>query len=94
MLYDCHLNHMNEDELRNYAHKQKELEDSYAELLYAKDKVIESMQNLINAQQFAEGRHLEFTRHRDEIARIEYDIRQKYDKYKETPTCAGAIKSE
>ena len=87
MLYDCYINHMDEDELRNYAHHQNEIEERYGELVYEKNEMIELLQRLYNTQQSMYERLIKLNLCRDGFCGVENEIRGKYEQYTEKPVC-------
>ena len=89
MLYDSQINHMDEDELRNYAHHQNEIEERYGELVHAKTEMIELFQRLYNTQQYMYARLNELNLCRDRFVGFESEMRTKYEKYGNVPYCSN-----
>ena len=87
MLYDCYINHMSDDELRNYAHHQNEIEERYSELVHSKDEMIELFQRLFNTQQYMNARLHELNSCRDRFVNFESEMRVKYEKYEPRISC-------
>ena len=83
MLRDWTLNEMNEDELRNYAHHQNEVEMRYGELVFSLNDQIESLEEylrkVINAEECLKKLNLL----KSNFVRFEDEMIQKYG-YAET----------
>ena len=87
MIYDCILNEMNADELRNYAHHMNELDERRGELNFAQDELISAYKRALSCEQYrmdtlnalncAQGRLGELTR----------NMEQKYEYAMPRPCC-------
>ena len=87
MLYDYCLNQMSEDELRNYAHHQNEIEEAYGGLIQAKNEMIDALTYLYRDQQFMYEQLSRLNQLRDNFGEFENEMREKYKDYEPKPVC-------
>lgn len=85
MLPEEIINHMNVDELRNYAVHLSEILDAHGTLSYAQDEIILAMQGLLNARNYKEDSLLRLNARRDCYREFEKEMEHKYDEY--MPVC-------
>lgn len=94
MIHDYILNEMNEDELRNYAHHQNDIENIYGELVYALNEQIDILQRLYNAGDYSHSMLRSLNLKRDNFVRFENEMREKYEYAEPRPVCTTMGETE
>ena len=87
MLYDYCLNHMTEDELRNYAHHMNEIEDDYGNLVHACNEEIDLLRHLYNERGYHQDALNRLNLTRTQFIEFENEMREKYKEYYPHPVC-------
>ena len=78
MLDDYYLNQMNEDELKNYASHQNEIEICYIDIISVKNEIIDILQKLYITQKCMYDKINQLTTCRENFEDFEYEISEKY----------------
>ena len=87
MIYDVILNHMTEDELRNYISRMFDVQQADQELIYAECAVIEDLQHLSNDRAHEKECFIRFNRERDWLADLDKQMHEKYKSFLQEPVC-------
>lgn len=78
-LYDCILNEMNVDELRNYAHHMNEVDERRGQLVFSQSEVIDAYKRLVSCEQYRVESLRALNREQDELGLFAREMEQKYD---------------
>lgn len=87
MLRDKILNHMDVDELRNYAALQNEIINVYGSLVCANDDVIAHWSDLYFVQNHKADVLKSLNRRKSDMAMFTHVMEEKYKEYFPAPTC-------
>ena len=79
ILYDCILNEMNVDELRNYAHHMNEVDERRGQLVFCQSEVIDAYKRLVSCEQYRVESLRALNREQDEFGLFAREMEQKYD---------------
>lgn len=92
MIYDCILNEMNADELRNYAHHMNELEERRGELNFAQDELISAYKQVLSSEQYRMNILNVLNRVQEALGEFKRNMEQKYEYAMPRPCCAEPSK--
>lgn len=87
ILYDCILNEMNVDELRNYAHHMNEVDERRGQLVFSQSEVIDAYKRLVSCEQYRVESLRALNREQDECDLFAREMEQKYDYAMPRPAC-------
>ena len=87
ILYDCILNEMNVDELRNYAHHMNEVDEWRGQLVFSQSEVIDAYKRLVSCEQYRVESLRALNREQDECGLFAREMEQKYDYAMPRPVC-------
>ena len=87
ILYDCILNEMNVDELRNYAHHMNEVDERRGHLVFSQNEVIDAYKRLVSCEQLRVETLRALNREQDELGLFAREMEQKYDYAMPRPVC-------
>ena len=79
MIYDCILNEMNIDELRNYAHHMNELDERRGELNFAQDELISAYKRALSCEQYRMESLNALNRVQEALGELSRNMEQKYE---------------
>ena len=81
------LNHMTEDELRNYAFQCQELLEAESQLSFSQQQLLDAWRQVFNDQTFQYDSLLKRNMRRETFKRIEDKMYEKYEQYLPRPVC-------
>ena len=87
ILYDCILNEMNVDELRNYAHHMNEVDERRGQLVFSQNEVIDAYKRLVSCEQYRVETLRVLNREQDKLGLFSREMEQKYDYAMPRPGC-------
>ena len=87
IFYDCILNEMNVDELRNYAHHMYEVDERRGQLVFCQSEVIDAYKRLVSCEQYRVESLRALNREQDEFGLFAREMEQKYDYAMPGPVC-------
>ena len=79
MIYDCILNEMNADELRNYAHHMNELDERRGQLVFAQDELIDAYKRVLSCEQYRMESVNALNREQEMLGELSRNMEQKYE---------------
>ena len=79
MIYDCILNEMNADELRNYAHHMNDLEERRGELNFAQGELISAYKQVLSCEQYRVETLNALNRVQENLGELRRNMEQKYE---------------
>ena len=79
MIYDCILNEMSVDELRNYAHLMNELDERRGQLVFAQNELIDAYKHALSCEQYRTESVNALNRVQYEIGELSRNMNQKYE---------------
>ena len=79
MIYDCILNEMNADELRNYAHHMNELDVRRGQLVFAQDELIDAYKRVLSCEQYRIESLNALNRMQEKLGELSRNMEQKYE---------------
>lgn len=86
MIYDCILNEMNVEELRNYAHHMNELDERRGQLVFAQDELIDAYKRVLSCEQYRMESLNALNRIQEMLGELRRNMEQKYE-YAMPRTC-------
>lgn len=87
MIYDCILNEMNADELRNYAHHMNELEERRGQLNFAQDELISAYKRVLSCEQYKMESLNVLNRVQERLSEFTRNMEQNYEYAMPRPCC-------
>lgn len=90
MIYDCILNEMSVDELRNYAHLMNELDERSGQLVFSQDELIDAYKRALSCEQYRTESVKALNRAQYEIGELSRNMEQKYEYAMPRPCCEVA----
>lgn len=79
MIYDCILNEMNIDELRNYAHHMNELDERRGQLVFAQDELIDAYKRVLSCEQYRTESLNALNRVQEMLGEMSRKMEQRYE---------------
>lgn len=79
------ISHMDIDELRNLLCIQQEIEGCAGDVIFAKDGLIECLQNAYNAIDYCNDRLIRYNAAKGRLRKIEQELEIKYEKFMPKP---------
>lgn len=79
MIYDCILNEMDTDELRNYAHHMNELDERRGQLVFAQDELIDAYKRVLSCEQYKTESINVLNRIQEMLGEMSRKMEQKYE---------------
>lgn len=92
MVYDCILNEMNVDELRNYAHHMNELDERRGELVFLQDELISAYKQVLSCEQYRMESLNALKCVQDTLGELSRNMEQKYEYAMPRPCCTEPSK--
>lgn len=92
MIYDCILNEMDTDELRNYAHHMNELDERRGQLVFAQDELIDAYKRVLSCEQYKTESINALNRVQDMLGEMSRKMEQKYEYAIPRPCCVEPLK--
>jgi CDP-glycerol glycerophosphotransferase (TagB/SpsB family) len=92
MIYDCILNEMNVDELRNYAHHMNELDERRGELVFSQDELISAYKRALSCEQYRMESLNALNRVQEALGELSRNMEQKYEYAMPRPCCIESSK--
>lgn len=89
MIYDCILNEMNIDELRNYANHMNELDERRGQLNFAQDELISAYKRVLSCEQYRMDALFALDHIQGELAELTRNMEQKYKYAMSSPVFHG-----
>lgn len=89
MTYEI-INHMNEDELRNYVKHQDEVIKASQSLNMANQELINAWKQIAISMEYQQDCLLKRNNRLDELRGVEKELEQKYDEFIPKPACTCA----
>ena len=87
MIYDCILNEMNVDELRNYAHHMNELDERRGQLAFAQNELIDAYKRVLSCEQYRMESLNALNRVQERLGELSRNMEQKYEYVMPRPCC-------
>lgn len=87
-MYDEVINHMTEDELRNYVKHQEEFVDASQTLNHANQELIHSWKQIVVSMEYQQDSLLRRNNRLAELRGLEKELEQKYDEFVPKPMCS------
>ena len=87
MIYDCILNEMNIDELRNYAHYMNDLAERRGELVFSQNELISAYKQVLSCEQYRVEALNTLNRVQERLGEFTRNMEQKYDYAMPRPCC-------
>ena len=87
MLYDWCINHMNEDELRNYAHYLNERCERLQEISTTKSEIIFDLEMVNKEERTLHQLIVAMNGQIERNMRFESEMRKKYEEFEPRPCC-------
>jgi hypothetical protein len=87
MIYDCILNEMNVDELRNYAHHMNELDERRGQIVFAQDELIDACKRVLSCEQYRTESINALNRVQEMLGELSRNMEQKYEYAMPRPCC-------
>lgn len=94
MIYDCILNEMSVDELRNYAHLMNELDERRGQLVFAQGELIDAYKRVLSCEQYRMELLNALNRAQDTLGELSRKMEQKYEYAMPYPCCEESPKEE
>lgn len=94
MIYDCILNEMSVDELRNYAHHMNELDERRGQLVFAQGELIDAYKRVLSCEQYRTESVNALNRVQYKIGELSRNMEQKYEYAIPHPLCEKPPKEE
>lgn len=91
-MYDEVINHMTEDELRNYVKHQSKLIDASQKLNQANQELTHFWNQIVISTEYQHDCLLQRNARRCELSGIEKELEQKYDEFIPKPMCGYEVK--
>ena len=88
-MYDEVINHMTEDELRNYVKHQSEFVNSSLQLNRANQELVCAWEQIVTSMEYQHDSLLKRNNRLDELRGIEKELEQKYDEFIPKPMCGS-----
>lgn len=88
MIYDCILNEMSANELRNYAHHMNELDERRGQLNFAQDELISAYKRVLSCEQCRMDALFALDHTQGKLAELTRNMEQKYEYAMPRPCCA------
>ena len=87
-MFDEVINHMTEDELRNYVKHQSEFVNSSSQLNLANQELVHVWKQVVISTEYQQDCLLKRNNRLDELRRVEKELEQKYDEFIPKPMCS------
>lgn len=94
MIYDCILNEMKADELRNYAHHMNELDVRRGQLVFAQDELIDAYKRVLSCEQYRIESLNALNRIQEKLGELSRNMEQKYEYAMPRPCCKEPPKED
>lgn len=94
MIYDCMLNEMSVDELRNYAHHMNELDERRGQLVFAQDELIDAYKRVLSCEQYRMESINALNRAQDTLGELRRSMEQEYEYAMPRPCCEEPPKED
>lgn len=94
MIYDCILNKMSVDELRNYAHHMNNLDEQRGQLVFAQNELIDAYKHVLSCEQFRMESVNFLNRAQEMLGELSRNMEQKYEYAMPRPCCEESPKQE
>ncbi len=88
-MFDEVINHMTEDELRNYVKHQTEFVNSSLQLNQSNQELVHAWKQIAISMEYYQDCLLKRNNRLDELRRVEKELEQKYDEFIPKPMCAS-----
>lgn len=79
MIYDCILNEMNADELRNYAHHMNELDERRGQLVFSLNELVSAYKSVLLCEQYRMDTLNALNRAQEKLGELRRNMEQKYE---------------
>lgn len=79
MIYDCILNEMNADELRNYAHHMNDLDELRGQLVFSQDELICAYKRVLSCEEYRMEARNALNRVQERLGELTRNMEQKYE---------------
>lgn len=79
MIYDCILNEMSVDELRNYASHMNNLDERRGQLVFAQDELIDAYKRVLSCEQYRMESLNALNRAQEMLGELSRSMAQKYE---------------
>lgn len=90
-MYDEVINHMNEDELRNYVKHQSEFVEASQQLNQANQELVHFWKQIVISMEYQQDSLLKRNNRLQELRGVEKELEQKYDEFVPKPMCSCGI---
>ena len=90
-MYDEVINHMTEDELRNYVKHQEEFVEASQKLNYANQELVHFWKQIVTSMEYQQDCLLNRNNRLDELRSLEKELEQKYDEFIPKPMCGCEV---
>lgn len=94
MIYDCILNEMNVDELRNYAHHMNDLDERRGQLVFAQNELIDAYKRVLSCEQYRIESLNTLNRVQEMLCELSRNMEQKYEYAIPRPCCEEPPKED
>lgn len=94
MIYDCILNEMSVDELRNYGHLMNELDERRGHLIFAQSELIGAYKRALSCEQYRMESVDALNRAQDMLGEFSRSMEQKYEYAMPHPCCEASPKEK
>lgn len=88
-MYDEVINHMTEDELRNYVKHQSEFAKSSMQLNQANQELIHFWKQIVISMEYQQDCLLKRNNRLNELTGVEKELEQEYDEFIPKPMCGS-----
>jgi uncharacterized protein YacL (UPF0231 family) len=90
-MYDQVINHMTEDELRNYVKHQKEFVTAAQQLNLANQELVHIWKQIVISMEYQQDSLLKRNNRLQELRGVEKELEQKYDEFIPKPMCGCEV---
>lgn len=87
MIYDCILNEMSANELRNYAHHMNELDERRGELIFSQNELISAYKQVLSCEQYRVEALNTLNRVQERLGEFTRNMEQEYEYAMPRPCC-------
>lgn len=92
MIYDCILNEMSVDELRNYAHLMNNLDERRGQLVFEQNELIDAYKHVLSCEQFRIESVNALNREQEMLGEFSRNMELKYGYAMPHPFCEEPLK--
>lgn len=90
-MYDEVINHMTEDELRNYVKHQEEFVEASQQLNFANQELVHFWKQIVTSMEYQQDCLLKRNNRLTELRGLEKELEQKYDVFIPKPMCCREV---